>query len=105
MIPNIDNSPASNSTECNSSPLMSRLQQTENNDINDLFDRTIDSYTVTQYQAKYLEVATRYQGFYWYQQRMGRFTALKAHGVLVRKVTTTPANLVKRIAGYATHYL
>ncbi|CAC5420381.1 unnamed protein product [Mytilus coruscus] len=106
MTPSIDNPPASKTTESKYPPLLSTLQQTDNNDINDLCDKTIDSYTVSQYQAENLEEATRNQAIssLWYQHRMGRITASKAHDVLVRKATTA-ANLVKRIAGYSTYDL
>ncbi|CAC5397536.1 unnamed protein product [Mytilus coruscus] len=41
MTPSIDNPPASKTTESKYPPLLSTLQQTKNNDINDLCDRTI----------------------------------------------------------------
>lgn len=107
MTPSIDNPPTSKTTDNKYPQLLSTLQQTDNNDIDDLCNKTIDSYTVSQYQAENLEVATRNQAIssLWYQHRMGRITASKAHDVLVRKETTPAANLVKRIAGYSTYDL
>lgn len=36
---------------------------------------------------------------------MGRITASKAHDILVRKDSTSPGNLVRRIAGYSAYDL
>ncbi|XP_033729776.1 uncharacterized protein LOC117318968 [Pecten maximus] len=69
--------------------------------------KTLFEYVVTEAQCHNLEKATRNQAVspLWYQHRMGRITASKAHDVLVRKDTTSPDNLVKRIMGYSTYDL
>ena len=66
-----------------------------------------DTYTVTKQQVTNLEMATKNQAVspLWYQHRMGRVTASKAHSVLTRRETTCPDNLVKRIVGYTSYDL
>lgn len=66
-----------------------------------------EDYTCSEYQASNLEEATRNQSVssLWYQHRMGRVTASKAHDVLTRRSATPPENLVNRIMGYNTYNL
>ena len=58
----------------------------------------------SQEQCNNLEEGTRNQAVsqLWYNHRKGRVTGTKAHDVLVRRQTTNPDNLVKRIVGYNT---
>uniref|UniRef100_A0A3Q2NZ35 YqaJ viral recombinase domain-containing protein n=1 Tax=Fundulus heteroclitus TaxID=8078 RepID=A0A3Q2NZ35_FUNHE len=70
-------------------------------------DRCSVNYSVSSAQASNLEYATRNQSFspLWYQHRTGRFTASKAHDVLVRQPITNPDSLIKRIVGYKVYDL
>ena len=60
------------------------------------------NYQCSPDQCSNLELATRNQTVcpLWYNHRKGRITGTKAHDVLVRRQTTPPDNLVKRIVGY-----
>ena len=60
------------------------------------------NYQCSSDQCRNLELATRNQAVsqLWYNHRKGRITGTKPHDVLVRRETTPPDNLVKRIVGY-----
>ncbi|XP_048734036.1 uncharacterized protein LOC125650107 isoform X2 [Ostrea edulis] len=87
--------------------LLSTLRQDDiEGNIPDLCE-VYQSYSVSASQVSNLEKATRNQSIspLWYQHRMGRITASKAHDVLVRRDSTSPDNLVKRVAGYSVYDL
>ncbi|CAG2215690.1 unnamed protein product [Mytilus edulis] len=89
--------------------LLQSLQDPDISDINiDSHCKDIFSgYLCSDYQATNLEAATRNQAIspLWFQHRMGRVTASKAHDVWTRKDTTSPDVLVKRIVGYSSYDL
>lgn len=88
--------------------LLSTLRQDDSEgDISKICDEVYASYSVSHAQASNLEMATRNQNIspLWYQHRMGRITASKAHDVFVRKDSTPPDNLVRRISGYSVYDL
>lgn len=87
--------------------LTSLHQDPEPTDIDSHCLEISDSYKVSPNQSNNLEVATRNQSIspLWYQHRMGRVTASKAHDVMTQKPSTPPDNLVKRIAGYTSYDL
>ncbi|XP_041374186.1 uncharacterized protein LOC121387226 [Gigantopelta aegis] len=66
-----------------------------------------ETYSISKQQAANLEIATRNQAVspLWYQHRMGRVTASKAHDILTCRDTTSPDNLVRRIVGYVSYDL
>lgn len=105
--PQDNTTPETPITEDKYPPLLSTLQQADQCNIDNRCDDILSTYSVSQYQADNLESATRNQSVssLWYQHRMGRVTASKAHDILTRKATTPAANLVKRIAGYSTYDL
>ncbi|CAG2237121.1 unnamed protein product [Mytilus edulis] len=89
--------------------LLQSLQDPDISDINiDSHCKDIFSgYLCSDYQATNLEAATRNQAIspLWFQHRMGRVTASKAHDVWTRKDTTSPDVLVKRIVRYSAYDL
>ncbi|VDI16885.1 Hypothetical predicted protein [Mytilus galloprovincialis] len=80
---------------------------TDPNDLDLKCKFLFETYSCSSYQSANLEVATRNQSVspLWFQHRMGRVTASKAHDVLTRQATTPSANLVKRIVGYTSYDL
>ncbi|XP_033747958.1 uncharacterized protein LOC117332976 [Pecten maximus] len=65
------------------------------------------SYIVTHDPASFIEQSTRNQNVCsrWFEHRKGRITASKAHDVFVRRDSTKPDNLVRRIVGYQSYDL
>jgi hypothetical protein len=77
------------------------------NDLDILCEEVWRGYSVTTEQANYIELITRDQNVcqQWFEHRKGRVTASTAHDVYVRRESTKPENLVKKILGYNSYDL